>query len=424
MQMNRLPPSSICCRGQIGSIIVASLLLVACSARPAIVSPTPQTSLTPLTPASAALEAQLLVHADATQNWLVSPVSIAQAFGMVQLGAANETASQIERSLGIAQGEPGAAFLSRQRAMLVDAGPDVTVSVENALWVAKDFRLQPSFVAGAERFYGASARTVDFRDPRSSSVVNHWVETATKGLIPAMLVPGDINPDTASLLTNATYFKARWSEAFRPAGRGPFTTGSGRTIDLARFQDQRSLRYLETKLYQAISIDYGDQRRFAMELYLPKPGTSLDTARRAILEVGVETVSQDLGAAQPVEVELTVPEFEIDTRMDLGAALRAIGLTLPFDSQRADFSRMADRFLYIDKALHVTRLRVDRLGTEAAAATAIAAMPSSAPPPFNGPRIVVDRPFMLAVRDTHTGAWLFTGFVVEPKSLQPQRDKR
>jgi serpin B len=55
-------------------------------------------------------------------------------------------------------------------------------------------------------------------------------------------------------------------------------------------------------------------------------------------------------------------------------------------------------------------VKVDELGTEAAAATAVV-MGKSYFPPFE---FTADRPFLFLIRDTHTGSILFLGRIIHP----------
>ena len=58
---------------------------------------------------------------------------------------------------------------------------------------------------------------------------------------------------------------------------------------------------------------------------------------------------------------------------------------------------------------------MDEEGTEAAAATAVVAVPSSGVP---GPpvEVVVDRPFVFLIQDWATGTVLFVGRVLDPSA--------
>lgn len=78
----------------------------------------------------------------------------------------------------------------------------------------------------------------------------------------------------------------------------------------------------------------------------------------------------------------------------------------------ADLSRMDGRQdLYVSAVVvHQATIDVDEKGTEAAAATAVSVGRVSRP----SGSLVVDRPFLFAIRDDATGAVLFVGRVTDP----------
>ena len=94
-------------------------------------------------------------------------------------------------------------------------------------------------------------------------------------------------------------------------------------------------------------------------------------------------------------------------------------MPLPFDPNRADFSGITGRplseeRLVISQIIHRAVIEVQEEGTEAAAATAIEMSRTSAPP--NPEPFRVDRPFLFYILDYATGAILFQGRIVDPRS--------
>jgi serpin B len=100
----------------------------------------------------------------------------------------------------------------------------------------------------------------------------------------------------------------------------------------------------------------------------------------------------------------------------------ALGMADAFDRMQADFTGMVDldelgqlelQPPMIGFALHKAFINVDEQGTEAAAATGIGATPAGATS-YQPIEVRVDRPFLLAIRDTVTGTILFLGRVLDP----------
>jgi serpin B len=79
----------------------------------------------------------------------------------------------------------------------------------------------------------------------------------------------------------------------------------------------------------------------------------------------------------------------------------------------ANFSGMdGTRDLFIGTTIHKAYVKVDEIGTEAAAVTAII-MELVSPPK---PSFVADHPFMFIIKDEITGAILFMGHVSNPQA--------
>ena len=78
----------------------------------------------------------------------------------------------------------------------------------------------------------------------------------------------------------------------------------------------------------------------------------------------------------------------------------------------ADFTGIcATAQLFISAVLHKAFISVNEAGTEAAAATAVVLSGGGEPEQAT---VMVDRPFLLVIRDQPTGALLFVGRVVDP----------
>jgi serpin B len=71
--------------------------------------------------------------------------------------------------------------------------------------------------------------------------------------------------------------------------------------------------------------------------------------------------------------------------------------------------------VFISKMKHKTFVEVNEEGTEAAAVTSAEVAATAMPRPKERFRMVVDRPFFCAIRDSQTGTMLFMGSIEEPR---------
>jgi serpin B len=118
-----------------------------------------------------------------------------------------------------------------------------------------------------------------------------------------------------------------------------------------------------------------------------------------------------MGSFHETKISLALPRFRIEYDVALNETLKALGMTPAFDPAAADFSRItkARDDLYISSVRQKTFVEVNEEGTEAAAATSVGISVTSAPP-----AVIVDRPFIVAIRERLSGTLLFIGRIGAP----------
>jgi serpin B len=361
------------------------------------------------------------VAADAS-NVVFSPASIAIALTMARAGARGETAAELDAALGVADGDglhrpmnaldAALAQRSGERTNASDEPATVTLRTANSLWGQDGFGFEPAFLDLLAEEYGAGLRLVDYRsDPdQARSLVNAWVDDITEGRIPELLPAGSIDADTRLTLVNAIYLKAAWHQAFLPevTRPGPFTTRAGTETEVPFMADQRTLPHASGDGWQATELAFAGSE-LALTLVVPDAGR-LDDAEAAL---GAGLLDRVVDELRPTTVNLSLPRFDIETTTDLRDVLARLGVSQIFDPALADLSGMtAEQRLFLQAARHQANLTVDEEGAEAAAATALVAGVTSAP--IDVVELVVDRPFLFALRDIPTGAVLFLGRVGDP----------
>ena len=110
-------------------------------------------------------------------------------------------------------------------------------------------------------------------------------------------------------------------------------------------------------------------------------------------------------------VRVAIPEFRYDRQRTLIDVLQNLGMTDMFDETLADFSALAPKdFLYCSEINQKVFIEVDRNGTKAAAIT-WAGMNKSSAMIEDQKTVYLDRPFLYAIADNHTGLPLFLGIV-------------
>jgi serine protease inhibitor len=345
-----------------------------------------------------------LLHAVAGKNVFISPFSIAQALGVVYLGARGATAKAFVKSSVVPPVDPSDFSCASQnlRAGLPREDSDLALEFANALWVRQGLALKTSFVEKAKAAFGADVTSLDFGSPDALRTINSWVSQRTKGHIPTILnsVAG-----AEAIVTNAVYFKALWEEAFTPAltATGHFM-GATATTSVPFMNQTSTFSYYTGNGFELVRLGYrGD--RFAMYVVLPKQGTGL--AMESTLPDAFATA---IAHATPRRVNLHLPKMHLAYETDLVSPLTDIGLGVAF-SDSADFSGISDKPLKISNVIHKTTLDVDEAGTTATAATAVVMVATARYDPTAPIVVKVDHPFFCIIRDDKTGAVLFLGAI-------------
>ena len=364
-------------------------------------------------------------------NIFYSPYSISIALGMTYAGARGETAQQMADTLhfDLSQDSLHPAFntlyldLDSRSGGKDDNDPSAfRLNIANALWGREGYQFLDEFTTVVGENYGAAVRPTDFvGQPEESRIrINDWVANETEGLIEDIIPLGKFEEAPPALvLTNAIYFNAAWVNKFKAMDTlTDFHKLDGETVAVPMMNRSDKTRYTSGDGYQAIDLSY-TFGWMSMTVLLPDSGT-FETFEDSLDDELVSRITEDLESRQVV---LTMPKFEFESKFDMVDTLKAMGMANAFDSRMADFSGMDGQSclagdpqcLVISDVIHKAFVAVDEEGTEAAAATASIAMPTSGAP---GPRVevIVDRPFIFLIRDNRTGSILFVGRVLDPSA--------
>jgi serine protease inhibitor len=361
-----------------------------------------------------------LLARDQKQNTIISPLGIAMAFAMAYNGAAGGTKTEMAKTLGL--GSLSDHDINRANHYLMQtlakADPAAQPEIANALWVQKDFPINPDFRTVCESFYDASAANLDFiGDPKGAAAeINSCVDKHTPHRIPVLVK--EVNSNTRLILTDAVHFKGDWLSRFeaRDTRPRPFHLLSGESRDTAMMEQTSDFLYLENKDFQAIRLPYGNGR-YTMYVFLPRKTAGLPDFLRSLDQKHWKQWTRQFASRT---TGIILPKFETAYSEQLNDALNEMGMKLAFDSSRADFSRIPlnpptpGNELYISSVKHKTWIKVDEEGTEAAAATSLELELAAKIGTSNV--MLVDHPFFFAITEQESSALLFAGVVMDPTS--------
>lgn len=343
----------------------------------------------------------------APQNVVISPFSASVALGMAYAGANGATATDMRSALGWGERSRNDIMAAYRElpALLTGLDPAVTVQSANAMWIRDQFTVQPQYVNDMRTFFGADVRSGDF-GPATVADMNRWASEKTNGLIPTVV--DQLTNEMVVMLMNALYFKGSWREQFDPARTQPerFTQGNGTAQQVPTMRRTGRMGYALHAGAQWAELSYGNTA-YVMTVVLPDSATSaqawLAASTPALLATGFARLSDQ-------SVELSLPRFRLKVGYQLKPALSAMGMSVAFDRNAADFTRIAEN-LFITHVKQDVYIDVNEEGTEAAAVTQVGIGVTSVPV---RPVMTVDRPFLFFIRDRIAGTLLFAGLVNEP----------
>jgi serine protease inhibitor len=346
-------------------------------------------------------------------NVIVSPLSAGLAVSMLANGATGSTRTGIEQALasGMTMDALNLANQALAGALRTD---DVELAVANSLWAREGVPFLPAFMERNRQFYGAEVSSLDFTSPEAARRINDWASRNTRGRITRMVDP-PLEADLILYLMNAVYFKGRWEDEFQAAStRSRTFHAPGGDVQRPMMSRTGSYGFLDGDGFEAVRLPYRGGR-FAMYVLMPDAGESLAALRGRMTGDAWRRWMEAFGEAQ---IQLTMPKYRMALESRLNGPLQALGMTDAFSPARASFGAMlpaeylARQNAYVSEAKQKVFIEVNEEGTEAAAVTGIGVRTTSMPAP---PRaFVVDRPFVVAIRDDQTGALLFIGQVNDP----------
>ncbi|XP_041037552.1 neuroserpin [Carcharodon carcharias] len=360
-------------------------------------------------------------------NIFYSAFSIANALGMVELGAGGTTLEQIQHVMGynyMQKGEEFDLLWELSQSMKADSQQYV-MKLANSLFVEKGFQLSDKFLQMLKKYFSASVENIDFSQPSSvADHINEWVQNQTNNKIPNLLSPKDFNALTRLVLVNAIYFKGNWKSQFRGENTRtfPFTKDDESEIQISMMYQQGDFYYGEFSdgsneaggVYQVLEMPYiGD--KMSMMIVLPRQEVQLATLEPLIK---TQLINEWASSVKKQKVEVYLPRFKVMQNIDLKEVLAGLGISEIFGVD-ADLSAMIateKKDLCISKAIHSSFIEVNEEGSEAAAASEMIAVSRMM---VLNPQVIADHPFFFLIRNRRTGTILFMGRVMHPEDINP-----
>ncbi|XP_023122905.2 antithrombin-III [Amphiprion ocellaris] len=366
---------------------------------------------------------QMALSKTPESNIFMSPISVSTAFAMTKLGACNQTLQQIMEvfefnTIKEKTSDQVHFFFAKLNCRLYRKKDETTELISaNRLFGEKSLVFNETYQDISETVYGAKLLPLNFKEnPEMARVtINNWISNKTENRIQDTLPQGALDSTTVLVLVNTIYFKGQWKNKFDKDNvfASDFHVSKSRSCPVNMMYQEAKFRYkyFPDDEVQLLEMPYrGDD--ITMVIILPKRDTPLSRVEESL---DLKKLSGWLDQMEETTVSIHIPRFRVGDSFSLKEKLQAMGLTDLFSSEKASLPGMladGSDALYISDAYHKAFLEVNEEGSEAAAATAVVAIGRSINP-FREV-FLVDRPFLLLIRESTINTLLFTGRVADP----------
>ena len=343
----------------------------------------------------------------AGENAVYAPVSLYMALGMLTELTEGRTKEQVTELLGVSDNETLRQWTQSLWRQLYCDEKDSALWLGNAAFLneAMTFHKEPLEVLAKD--YYASSYGLPMGTSGADKAIAAWLDRQTNDLLTDDT--GAIRTEKRDLLRlyNTIYYKAAWQAEFFGGATAEdiFTAADGTEqktdfmhISIEGSPVARGEGYRRASLYLK---DGGE-----MTFYLPDEGVTVEELLQRENLLG-ELLPVDEWV---VQVNWSVPKFDLHDSLKLNDALQALGVTDAFDVSKADFAPLTEQPAYVESVNQAARVKLDEEGVEAAAYTEVDTNAAAAPPQeLPEEEMNLNRPFLFVI--WKDGAPLFVGAV-------------
>ncbi|XP_017125805.2 uncharacterized protein LOC108145113 [Drosophila elegans] len=304
------------------------------------------------------------------QNIVFSPFSIQTCAAMARLGAEGETATQLDRGLGLASSDAGQIAQSFHQVLAAYQDSQV-LRIANKIFVMQGYPLRQEFDQLLTKQFLSGAQSVNFaKSAEAAATINGWVEQRTNHLIKDLVPASALDANSRLVLVNAIHFKGTWQHQFPKHATRPdtFHLDAARSVQVPMMSLKERFRYADLPALDATALElpYKDSD-LSMLIVLPNSRTGLSALEEKLRATPLSQITQALHKTQVI---VKLPKFKAEFQVELTDVFRQLGMSKMFSDQ-AEFGKMlqSPEPLKVSAIIHKAFIDVNEEGTEAAAAT-------------------------------------------------------
>ncbi len=341
------------------------------------------------------------------ENIVVSPVSVSSVLALLANGAANKIRNEIRNA--IAQGadidliNTSEHYLNNRLTSF--NSEEAYFKSANSLWFNDTFDVKSSFLQTSANYYDAGVFRIPFESNDAVDKVNGWVSENTEGEIDKVIE--ELSENSAALVINTALLDDAWATPYYSTQTGTFHGAEGDTQ--AEFMTSQEY-YISTSYGEGFIKGFENiPCKFAA--LLPKEGQDIAEFVKTLTG---NRFSALLESQSPMETCMAkLPEFFVDTHIELADSLKAMGINTMFDMNKADFSNISNTGqVFVSKVTQDAFIEIGPQGARAGAASvADIKYGSSEVPELPEKELTFDRPFVFVIFDNESNIPMFMGIV-------------
>lgn len=345
-----------------------------------------------------------------SQNLLFSPVVLTSSFGVMNLGARQNTANQVKSLFNIPlNGDKLHMSISELLGDVSNAAArNTTWKIGSSLYGPLWAKFTGGFSEKSKVLFSHEHANIDFRDKRRALLeINNWAAEKTGGKLPE--ITEDLPVPEGAMFINAMYFKPHWDEAFPPSlvdQRG-FMMSLTHTVSVPMMHRTGFYKYYEDEALQLQMIEMPlGQKQSSLFIIMPFHVEPLERLENILTFENLRHWSEQM---KEVAVAVSLPKMNLGVKHDLRRHLQQLGLVEAVDKSKADFSGITGKKdLHISSFLHATAFEINNEGN-AFDETMFGREELRTPKLF-----YVDHPFIFNVQDKKTNSILLIGRLLKP----------
>ncbi|KAK6967374.1 antichymotrypsin-2 [Biomphalaria glabrata] len=274
-------------------------------------------------------------------NVVYSPYSIHSLLTMTSLGARGDTATEMKDVLGITSLGDSVHSIYRETIQQLNSQSNVQLLTGNAIFINPSYSIVPEFIQETSDKYLAKADNIDMdANGGPEKPINDYIENKTEDMIKDLLEPGSIDDLTVMLLVNTLFFNGTWASPFAKSQTRKqdfkLLGGTVKQLDMMHGSERRTFM----KKDDVNNVDVAEipfrGRRFALYIALPRACDGITDLESLLQQPG--KVDELFTGLQFKTVEMTIPKFRIETKLDLEDVLVDMGMVKALSEVQADFS--------------------------------------------------------------------------------------